>query len=169
MLDPSNAAEWVITVAAVLTGLGVIAGVVYKYVWKPVRSFNEKINRGMDTLLGYDAVKDPATGREIQKRTPPLANRVFDLEEAIVKIGAAMETFAKTHNLVVELERRWDEREKIGQAIVTEWTAWREAHEKEAVAREERLAEWEQWRSEQTLLGAIVRENLDLPVRGDEQ
>src|SRR5689334_18830515 len=130
-MDPSNAAEWVITVGAVLTAVGIIAAAVFKYVWRPVRAFNEKINRGMDTLLGYQAVTDPATGRVIQPDTPPLANRVYDLEEAITKIGVAMETFAKTHDLVIELEKRWDERERAGLAIVNEWTKWREAHERE--------------------------------------
>ena len=165
MPDSSGAAEWIITVAAVLTALGIIGGVAYRYVWRPLRAFNEKINRGMDTLLGYSAVTDPATGRVIQDKTPPLANRVWHLEETMRKIGDAMETFARTHDLVVELEKRWDEREKTGAAIVLEWTRWREAHEQEAAAREQRIADWEAWRAEQTLLGAIVRENLELPTR----
>ena len=189
MLDPSNAAEWVITVAAVLTGLGVIAGVVYKYVWKPVKAFHQKVSRGMDTLLGYGAVVDPATGRVIQADTPPLANRVYDLEEAFKQVSNAVKQSTTTHNELLKLQRSQEERDKAqaerdreGLQIVHEWTRWREKHEEEADLREARLAEWnakeeereermarwEQWRQEQTVLLEAMKAAQGLPAKDIE-
>jgi hypothetical protein len=151
--------EFIVLLAAAVTGVYTL----HKYVWKPIRAFNTKINRGMDTLLGYSPVLDPATGREIQAATPPLANRVYELEKANSQIAEALQTLAKTQKAVVRLEEAWNKRETAGMQIIQEWTDWREHHEKEAAQREERLAEWDQWRQEQTVMVEAMKNSHDLP------
>jgi hypothetical protein len=124
----------------------------HKYVWKPIRAFSQKLNRGMDTLLGYAPVLDPATGRVIQPETPALANRVYELEMSNGKIADALTTLVKVQADVVELEKKWQKRESDGMKIICEWTDWRQQHEAEAQQREERLAEWEAWRQDQNVM-----------------
>jgi hypothetical protein len=158
----SGAPAWLELIVLLGAALGALV-TIKKYVWKPIKEFNTKVNRGMDTLLGYAPVLDPATGREIQAQTPPLANRVYGLEVAHAKIADALETFAKTHETVVDLQQRWEEREVIGMQIIQEWTDWRDMHEKEAQQREARLAEWDQWRQEQTMMTEAMKNAHDLP------
>jgi hypothetical protein len=152
----SGLPAWLELIVLLGAALGAVV-TIKKYVWKPIRRFNTKINRGMDTLLGYSPVLDPATGREIQAATPPLANRVYELEKANSKIAEALETLANTQKAVVRLEEAWNHREAAGLQIVQEWTDWRDMHEKEAQQREERLAEWDAWRQEQNIMMEAIR------------
>lgn len=150
----------------VLIGAAIAAGVtIKKYVVDPVRQFNVKVNKGMDSLLGYAAVTDPATGREIQPATPPIADRVYDLEQTFKKVAEALDAIAQNQRAVIELQARWDEQNKAGEQIIREWTEWRKAHEVEADAREQRLAEWDKWRQEQTVMVEAMKHAHDLPHR----
>lgn len=150
--------EWVILLAAFVAALYALK----KTVYDPVKKFNTKVNRGMDTLLGYGAVLDPASGREIQAATPPLANRVYQLEQANSQIADALTTLAATSKAVVDLQSQWEDREKAAADVINAWTDWREHHEQEADARETRLAEWEAWRQEQNLLMEGIKHAHDL-------
>jgi|SRR6478735_6061948 len=148
-------AQIIIVTAAVVTAIGVI----YKFVWKPIKSVFEKWNSAMDSLVGYPAIHD-RSGTQLKAATPALANRVESLEEAFT-------IMANTQSKLLDLERdlasisdQLKQREQVGMEIIQEWTDWRKTHEEEAKAREERLAEWEQWRQEQTLLGSVIREHL---------
>jgi hypothetical protein len=151
--------EFLILLAAGVTALYTL----HKYVWKPLRSFHVKVNRGMDTLLGYAAVEDPATGRQIQPATPPLANRVYELEQANGKIADALTTLTTIQKDVVKLEKAWQKRESDGMQIIQEWTDWRKHHEEEAAKREERLAEWEAWRQDQNIMMEAMQNVHDDP------
>lgn len=57
-----------------------------KTVYNPIKQFNAKVNAGMDTLLGYPAVHDPGSGRQLKAATPALALRVETLEDAMHKL-----------------------------------------------------------------------------------
>ena len=142
--------------AAVIFGL-------WKSVIKPAKGLYNKVNSGMDTLLGYPPVLDPGSGKELKPATPALALRVDNLEEAQTSIAQAVASMAHTNELVMELQKRWDERDKVGTQIVKEWTDWRNAHELEAQKREERLAEWEVWRQEQNMMMESMKNVHDLP------
>lgn len=154
---------WTLGIPPVLEIIILIAaavGAVYtlhKTVWKPLKHVYQRWNSGMDTLLGYDAVKDPGTGKEIQPRTLPLAHRVWELEQTNKKVAEALEVLAQNQTIVVDLQNKWDEREKTGNAIIAEWTAWRDAHELETQERHQQVMEWEVWRSEQQSLWELVR------------
>jgi hypothetical protein len=162
----SGLPAWLELIVLLGAALGAVI-TIKKYVWTPIKAFNTKINRGMDTLLGYSPVLDPATGREIQAATPPLANRVYELEKANSQIAEALQVLAKTQKAVVRLEEAWNQREATGMKIIQEWTDWREHHEKEAQQREERLAEWDQWRQEQTVMVEAMKNSHDLPHKDD--
>ena len=84
--------QWIPQVPAFFELVILVAGFVAavyalkKGVYNPIRDAVGKLNRGMDTLLGYGAVLDPASGKEIQPPTPPLAERVNTLEDAVHKL-----------------------------------------------------------------------------------
>lgn len=142
----------VIELFLLLAAGGSAAWGIWMGVYKPLRRHFNRVNAGMDTLLGYPAVKDPGSGREIQPATPPLAARVYDLEETNKKMAEALEVLASNQRQILQLQEEMDARKAVGEQIVSEWMKWREAHELEAQRREERIAEWEAWRHEQNLL-----------------
>ena len=95
-------------------------------VYKPIRGHMTRVNAGMDTLLGYPAVKDPGSGREIQPATPPLAARVYDLEETNKKMADALEVLAANQHQLLHLQAEMDERKRVGDKLIADWTVWRE-------------------------------------------
>ena len=141
-----TAFEWIILASAVILALVTS----HKYVFKPLVHQSRKFNRAADAMLGYPAVLDPATGRIIQPPTAAMADRVKDLEDAHVKIAEALTTLANTQQNVMTLQAKWEEREKVGTAIVEEWTAWRHEIEKD----------FAKWRLEQDELAALIRQNI---------
>lgn len=143
-----GALEFLVLLAAGISALLIVK----KYVYHPIKYHMDRVNRGMDTLLGYPAVVDPGTGLEIQPETPALAMRVWNLELNNAKVADALQTIAENQKELVELQAIMDERKSQGEQIIQEWTQWRMQHENEAKAREERIGEWEAWRQEQTLM-----------------
>jgi hypothetical protein len=133
----------------VLTAAGLVWGA-WRGIYGPAKRHFNRVNAGMDTLLGYPAVNDPGSGREIQPATPPLAARVYDLEDTNKRMVEALSVLADNQQRLMRLESSWEERERLGEQIITEWVEWRTAHEEEARAREARITEWEQWRVRQT-------------------
>lgn len=146
------AAELIVT----LGGAAVIVYGAYKNVYKPVKKFLKKWDNIGDSLGGRDAILDPDTGEELKPATPPMAHRVSMLEDAFATMVHTQKDIANIH---LEMEKRKTE----GLMIVDEWTRWREKHEEEASRREERFAEWEAWRSEQTLMLEAMKNAHDIP------
>lgn len=120
-------------------------------VYKPVRRHMTRVNAGMDTLLGYPAVQDPGSGREIQPATPPLAARVYDLEETNKKMADALEVLAANQHQLLHLQAEMDERKRLGDQLVADWTLWREGVD-------HRL---QTWVVEQDQLAKVIRENVE--------
>lgn len=121
----------------------------YKTVYTPIRHHFNRVNAGMDTLLGYPAVKDPGSGREIQAATPPLAARVYDLEETNKQMASALGVLADNQQRILDLEAEWAERKRTGQRIVDDFTAWREQVD----------AALHNWVEEQDELARLLREH----------
>jgi hypothetical protein len=134
-----------------LGGAGTVVATFYRFVLLPSRRHFNRVNAGMDTLLGYPAVKDPGSGREIQPATPPLAARVYDLEATNAKMADALEVIAHNQKTILAMEQQFEERRIRGEQIVKEFTAWRETVER-------RL---ERWVGEQDEIGKIIREQIE--------
>lgn len=126
----------------------------HRTVYLPTKRHFARVNAGMDTLLGYPAVKDPGSGREIQPATPPLAARVYDLEQANMKMADAMTLLADNQQRILALENAWQERQRVGQAIVEDFTAWREQVDL-ALRR---------WVEEQDELARLLREHVQKEI-----
>ena len=77
-----------------------------KWIVKPVRKYFAKVGSASDTLLGYDEIIDGPTGRVLQEATPPLANRVWNLEQAQVKTADALEKIAAAIERLGEMDKR---------------------------------------------------------------
>lgn len=156
--------DWFDGIPPALEGVCLVAAAVaavialYRTVYCPIRRHFRRVNAGMDTLLGYPEVTDPGSGRVIQDATPPLALRVYDLEQTNSKMADALATLALNQQRLTKLEAAWEERERLGRQIVEEWMEWRTAHEEEARVREARIAEWERWRVSQTRTVAEIAE-----------
>lgn len=152
MLDVFN---WFDKVPATLEFIALLAGavtaffVLKKAVYEPIKRHFDRVNAGMETLLGYDEVKDPGSGRVIQAATPPLALRVYDLEQTNKAIADALTTMAQNQHDLIELQREFEDRKVKGEEIVREFTEWK--HHVEDRFRE--------WVAEQDALAQIVRAN----------
>jgi len=116
----------------VLVGAAVLAWVtIKKYIVKPIGSKFKKVDRAIDSVLGYPAIVDKGTGREIQPATPSMAERVKDLEDAHIRIANAMESMAKTQQemlvvsqKVVDLSIRFDAHEQESHKWQQDHEAW---------------------------------------------
>lgn len=120
-------------------------------IYKPLSRHFDRVNAGMDTLLGYPAVKDPGSGREIQPATPPLAARVYDLEETNKKMADALEVLAANQHQLLHIQAELEERKRIGDQLIADWTLWREGVD-------HRL---QTWVLEQDQLAKAIRENVE--------
>jgi hypothetical protein len=76
-----------------------------------LRRFKKKVEAGMDSLLGYGPITDPATGAVLKEATPSLAIRVDKIETAILSL-------AETQRQIVEINSR-----------LTNMEEWREQHQ----------------------------------------
>lgn len=119
--------DLIVAVGGVLLAIGVI----YKLVYLPLASQFTKFNRAADSMLGYPEVKDPGTGRVIQKATPPIGHRVFELESAAIRMADAMESIAETQRETLalaqhmrELQERFEEHEQESHARWLEHEQW---------------------------------------------
>jgi hypothetical protein len=74
-------------------------------------AFKKKVEAGMDSLLGYGPITDPATGAILKEATPSLAIRVDKIETAILSL-------AETQRQIVEINSR-----------LTNMEEWREQHQ----------------------------------------
>ena len=147
MIDKLDGVPAVLEVLLLLLTTAAAAWGAWLAIYRPMRRHFERVNAGMDTLLGYPAVKDPGSGREIQPATPPLAARVYDLEETNKKMADALEVLAANQHQLLHLQAEMDERKRLGEKLIADWTLWREGVD-------HRL---QTWVVEQDQLGQIVR------------
>lgn len=104
-----------------------------KVIIKPVMAFVNRINSGMDTLLGYGAVLDPGSGKQLKPPTPALALRVDTLEEAMNRLIDQQEKMLDINGRLLELEQWrkdhevWSEEQmrQLHEADI----AWKKEHE----------------------------------------
>lgn len=114
---------------------GFIAAVlaIYKTVVKPARKFLKRWDSAMDTLVGYPAVLDPGTGKELQPPTPPMAQRVATLEDAMTKLLDLQERQMGFNERLLELELWRKEHMQWSEGTVREIQeaniAWQKEHE----------------------------------------
>lgn len=163
-LGVSTVFDWVPHVPAAMDlviavgGVIVAIGLVYKFVFCPLRSQYLKFNRAADTMLGYPEVRDPGTGRVIQKATPALGTRVYELESAAIRMADAMESIAETQRETLALTQR------MGELQVKF-----ETHEQESHARWLEHEQWSQtWISEHEALHTIVAETRPVENEGEK-
>lgn len=97
------------TITGIIVLLGLIAVPVIKGI-KRAKRFGSKVESGMDSLLGYGAILDPATGAVLKEATPSMAIRVDKIESAILSL-------AETQRQIVEINVR-----------LTSMEEWRETH-----------------------------------------
>lgn len=114
------ALDLLIAVGGSLAALGII----YRFAWKPIRAGLAKANQAADSMLGYPEVVDPGTGRVIQQATPPMAHRVYALEEANTKTAHALEAVAEALTLVTDLQRRFEDHERQSHLWWREHEEW---------------------------------------------
>ena len=104
-----------------------------KVVIKPVMAFVNRIYSGMDTLLGYPAVMDPGSGKELKPPTPALALRVDTLEEAMNKLIDQQEKMLGINERLLNLEAWRKEHAEWSEQWVREIqdtnTTWQKEHE----------------------------------------
>lgn len=98
------------TIMGVLGLIGAVSPFIRKAI-KRTRELNAKLEAGMDSLLGYGPVLDPATGTVLKQATPSMAVRVDTIEDAI-------KTMAETQLVMAELTVRMNHMEE-----------WRGQHE----------------------------------------
>lgn len=139
-------------IAAVVTSALVVWGA-WIGVYRPLRKHFERVNRGMDTLLGYPPVLDPGSDREIQPATPPLASRVWDLEQTHVQMVEALKTLADNQQRLLDLREELDERRKTGDLFLEDFAKWRANVE----------SRFKKWATEQDAMGALIREQITPP------
>lgn len=99
---------------ATVTGIVVLCGLLAVpavKLFKRAKRFGSKVESGMDSLLGYGPVLDPATGRVLQEATPSMAIRVDKIETAILSL-------AETQRQIVDINNR-----------LTTMEEWREQHQ----------------------------------------
>lgn len=124
---------------------------IYKKVYLPVSRQLLRFNSGLDTLLGYPAVHDPGTGRELQAATPPLANRVFTLEETNRDISQALTKLADNQEVLAHIQEEMEARKKVEDQFRQDFQVWQ--------ARvDSKLATWV---SEQDALAAAIHDSLE--------
>ncbi len=103
----------IIGLAALITAVTVI----WKKVLKPIIAWFKKINRGMDSLLGYPEVLD-RDGSVLKEETPMLAKRVRAVEEAVLAL-------TENTKALTDWARRLDYLERQVAAFLT----WQKEHE----------------------------------------
>lgn len=107
---------WLGSINPVLAGVLTLLGIVVICVpvlrkWHTNKKARErKLDAGMDSLLGYGAIHDPATGAVLKEATPSMAVRVDTIEQAILSL-------AETHRQLTDLNVRLNTMEE-----------WREHH-----------------------------------------
>ncbi|WP_156718158.1 hypothetical protein [Nocardioides sp. Leaf307] len=92
--------EIIVAIAAAVAAFLLIR----KVVILPAITFLKRVNGGMDTLLGYEAVLDPGSGKQLKEATPPLALRVDTLEEALTVLVENQSKMITVHERITALE-----------------------------------------------------------------
>ena len=121
--------EFIILLAAAVGGFIALK----KSVYNPIKKFSNRVNSGMDTLLGYPAVHDPGSGKELKPPTPPLALRVDTLEEAMNRLLALQEKQVGFNERLLNLEQWRKEHQEFSEAkwqsVHDENVTWQKEHE----------------------------------------
>lgn len=150
--------EQYLGIVVALGGAAGVLGALWRYVLKPARERGRRLDQGLDTLLGYPPVVDPGSGRELQPATPPLATRVYDLEETNRKMADALETIAANQRTLIALEERFEAwvkdseaRRLKGEALVADYMRWRDGVDRAL----------NDWRSEQDQVAELIRQSMD--------
>lgn len=121
--------EFIILLAAAVAGFITLK----KTVYNPLREFSNKVNSGMDTLLGYPAVLDPGSGKELKAPTPPLALRVDSLEEAMNRLLDLQEKQIGFSERLLDLENWRKEHMQWSEATIKQvqenTISWQKEHE----------------------------------------
>ena len=138
-----------------VVALGAAVFAIYKVVTKAAKKYRtiaEKANNLYDSIVGSDAIIDPETGKVLRPAKPSLGTRVATIEDWQSETAHALKTLAENQETVVMVKEQManilqslETRDAQGQAIVDEWTKWRESFEH---AKENAHAEiWETLRS----------------------
>lgn len=124
-----NVVGIVLGAAAFVTAIGVI----WKMVCKPILVWGKRVNNGMDSLLGYGPVTDPGTGKQLQAPTPPMAQRVADLEDAVTRMIDLQEKQQGFNERLLELELWRKEHMQFSEdkwkEMQQDQIEWRKEHE----------------------------------------
>lgn len=124
-----GALEYLVLIASAVVAVITI----YKFAVKPVLAWGKKVNSGMDTLLGYPAVTDPGSGKELKPPTPALALRVDSLEDAMHRLLDLQEGQVGFNARLLELELWRKEHAEWSEQWVKEIqdsnTTWQKEHE----------------------------------------
>lgn len=100
------------TLVSILAILGVTSPFLKKW-YDRSRKLNKKLEAGMDSLLGYGPVLDPATGVVLKEATPSLAVRVDTIEGAIMSLAETQRMLADLHVRVEHVESWRDMHDKL--------------------------------------------------------